>query len=317
VRWFLLLSASLVACGKSREEPPRPVEPASPSASGSASASDAPTAPTPEGCTLLPFAETTPVPEASAAPWFTVDGKPMLVVISDSGNDGAYGLVDPETGATSERGTLPLGDAGDDFEGAATRTINGVQQLVTLTSAGWVREYTRTKNGFALVRDAYPLAPKETDWVCGKKKGNCARDFEGLCLSWQASTQVDIDDKWAADLCIGFAASKDDGALYCLTTTDDGTLAVDKRSIAIAKHNRMADCAFADDGRTLYTANNIIGLFDVQRVDNWQDAGAAKVVDLGKMGTGNPEAIAVRGKDFYRMSDSGGAPSYMWHYRCK
>ncbi|HEY4180463.1 MAG TPA: hypothetical protein VGM90_26650, partial [Kofleriaceae bacterium] len=170
MRWFLLLSASLVACGKSREEPPRPVEPASvpaTTASGSAStsASDSPTAPVPDGCALLPFAETTPIPEASAAPWFTIDGKPMLVVISDSGNDGAYGLVDPETGATTEQGKLPLGDAGDDFEGAGTRTISGVEQLVTLTSAGWVREYRRTKNGFSLVRDAYPLAPKETDWV--------------------------------------------------------------------------------------------------------------------------------------------------------
>lgn len=241
----------------------------------------------------------------------------MLVVISDSGNDGAYGLVDPETGATTEQGTLPLGDAGDDVEGAASRTIQGTEQLVTLTSAGWVREYTRTKDGFALVRDAYPLAPKETDWVCGKKHGNCARDFEGLCLSPFASTQLHIRDKWAADLCVGFAASKKDGALYCLTTRDDGTLAVDQRSIAITDHKKLADCAFSQDGRQLYTGNNILGLFDVSRVDGWDVPASAKVVELGKMGTGNPEVIAVRGKDIYRMSDAGGAPSYMWRYRCK
>jgi hypothetical protein len=276
-----------------------------------------PLAPTPEGCELLPFADTTPVPEASAAPWFTIDGKAMLVVISDSGNDGAYGLVDPETGATTEQGKLPLGDAGDDIEGAATRIIEGTQQLVTLTSAGWVREYTRTKTGFALIRDAYPLAPKETDWVCGKNRGNCARDFEGLCLSWQASTQLQVRDRWAADLCVGFAASKTDGALYCLTTTDDGTLAIDKRAVEITGRKKMGDCAFDLNGRQLYTGNNIIGLFDVYRVDGWDVPATAKVVELGKMGTGNPEVIAVRGKDFYRMSDTGGAPSYMWHYRCK
>ncbi|HLL21513.1 MAG TPA: hypothetical protein VK427_05250, partial [Kofleriaceae bacterium] len=37
----------------------------------------------PVECTDLPFAATTPVPEASGAAWLDIDGKPALLVISD------------------------------------------------------------------------------------------------------------------------------------------------------------------------------------------------------------------------------------------
>src|ERR1044071_5661247 len=69
-------------------------------------------------CAPLAFAASTPVPEASAAAWLAIDGKPALLVVSDSGNAGAYGLIDPDTGATTETGKLPLSDdVSDDIEG--------------------------------------------------------------------------------------------------------------------------------------------------------------------------------------------------------
>src|SRR5262245_3472634 len=64
-------------------------------------------------CTQLPFAESSPVAEASGATWLTIDGKLSLLVVADSGNDGAYAILDPETGDTGEQGKLPLGGGGD------------------------------------------------------------------------------------------------------------------------------------------------------------------------------------------------------------
>src|SRR5215468_4471337 len=55
-------------------------------------------------CVQLPFAESTPVAEASGAAWLTIDGKLALVVAGDSGTHGDYVIVDPETGALRERG---------------------------------------------------------------------------------------------------------------------------------------------------------------------------------------------------------------------
>src|SRR5262245_51315271 len=146
----------------------------------------------------------------------------MLVVVSDSGNRGAYGVVDPETGATVETGRLPLpAEVTDDLEGAAVRG----DRLYAITSAGWILDWRRDGKGFALAEPAYPLGPidlpdtKNNDrppsgdgMVCNGRVVNCGRDYEGLCLAPDAALAGA-----PPGACIGFAASKADGHLYCLT----------------------------------------------------------------------------------------------------
>jgi len=263
-------------------------------------------------CEKLPFAESSPVPEASGAAWMMIDGKLSLVVISDSGNDGAYAIVDPDSGATTEQGKLPLGGKDDDLEGVAVRD----GKLVAVTSPGWIRVWQREPKGFSLVAGPYPLGPIDLDegtgnappehdgMVCPQAKTNCGRNYEGLCLSPKP-----------AGLVIGFAAAKADGHLYAIVD-HDGKLAVDRtKRIEITKPGAMADCAFSDDGM-LVVGSNLFDLANVYRVDGWQDPATARVVSLGTLGAGFPETIAARGDIIYRMSDTGGAPSLMARYRC-
>lgn len=263
--------------------------------------------PAPAGaCSELPFAESTPLPEASGAAWLSIDGALRLVVIGDSGNDGAYAILDPETGATLEQGKLPLGGEGDDLEGIAARG----GKLYTLTSPGWMRVHERRGHGFALVDGPYPIGLVEAEdgsagMVCAARRINCGRNYEGLCLQPGP----------AAGRCAGFAASKTDGHLYCLAERD-GRLQLDPAaSIAIARRGVVADCAFSDDGR-LYVGTNLFDVGTVYRVTGWQDPARARVARIGPLLIGNPEVLAVRGDAFYRMSDTNGAPSFMKKYRC-
>jgi len=270
----------------------------------------------PPACEALPFAESTPVPEVSGAAWLTIDGKPALVVVGDSGNHGAYGILDPETGATRETGRLPLDDgASDDLEGLAARG----DRLYGLTSAGWMRSWRRDGHGFALVDPAYPLgpvdlpddrnnnrAPAGDGMVCNAKVVNCGRNYEGLCLAPVPTTPG----------CIGFAASKADGHLYCLSE-QAGKLVVHRgHAIEVARSGALADCAFADDG-TLWAGSNMFDLGTVYRVARWDDPARAEVQRVGSLGVGFPEGIAARGDVVYRFSDMGGAPSLIARYRCR
>lgn len=303
----------LLACGPSREPAPAPPRDAAAKHAGPW-AEPSKTSMVAGACEALPFAESTPVPEASAAAWLTVDGKAMLLVVGDSGNHGAYGLVDPETGATRETGTLPLdGNAGDDLEGLAVRG----DLVYGLTSSGWMRTWRRAPHGFIAVDAAYPLgpvdlpddqnnnrAPRGDGMVCNGKVVNCGRNYEGLCLAAKP-----------AGGCVGFAASKADGHLYCLTE-QGGKLAVRRdHPIAIARSGALADCAFSDDG-TLWAGSNMFDLGAVYRVTHWDDPAHAEVDKIGSLGVGFPEGIAARGDTIYRFSDMGGAPSLMARYRC-
>ncbi|HSK05102.1 MAG TPA: hypothetical protein VK932_27825, partial [Kofleriaceae bacterium] len=271
---------------------------------------------TADGCRELPFAETTPVPEASGAAWLEIDGALALVVISDSGNDGAYAIVDPESGATREQGKLPLGGEGGDLEGIAARG----GKLHVVTSPGWIRVYEREGRGFALVDGPYALGPIDlpgrrgslgnrppegTGMVCDAKYTNCGRNYEGLCLAPGPVT----------GRCVGFAASKADGHLYCVIERG-GRLAVEHAgAIPIARPGAVADCAFSEDGR-LYVGSNMFDAGNVYRVTGWEDPARARVATLGPLLVGFPETLAVRGDVIYRMSDTGGAPSHMKKYRC-
>ncbi|HET7501410.1 MAG TPA: hypothetical protein VFK02_10420 [Kofleriaceae bacterium] len=297
-------------------------EPAAAPAPGSAAAR-APDPAKPPGpasapwtCDPLPFAESTPVPEASGAAWLEIDGKLGLVIVSDSGNHGAYGVIDPETGATIETGTLPLSDeASDDIEGLSARG----DQIVGLTSSGWIRVWRRKGKGFELVGAPYPLgpidlpdtknndrAPRGDGMVCNGRVVNCGRNYEGLCLA-------PVPRPGAA--CVGFAASKADGHLYCLTDSGGKLVVHHDRSIAITRPGALADCAFGDDDR-LWVGNNLFGFGNVYEVSHWEDPATATVERVGALVIGFPELIAARGDVIYRMSDMGGAPSMMTRYRC-
>ncbi len=287
-----------------------------PAATGSA---EVPREAAPIECTDLPFADTTPVPEASGAAWLDVGGKPALLVVADSGNHGKYAIVDADGGATIEEGTLPLGaTTDDDIEGVAVRG----GRFYTLTSPGWIRAYQRTDRAFDLVDGPYALGPidlddtprgmggpppKGTGMVCAAKATNCGRNYEGICLAPDTTTTA---------RCIGFAAAKADGHLYCLIE-DNGRLVVHyEHSIRITRPSMIADCAFSDDGR-LYVGSNVFELGDVYRVDNWQTPDDAKVTKVAALPVGNAETLAVRGDVFYRMSDTGVAPSMMRKVRCR
>ncbi|MGE0548704.1 MAG: hypothetical protein AB7O24_13505 [Kofleriaceae bacterium] len=256
-------------------------------------------------CEAIPFAESTPVPEASGAAWLEIDGKLGLIVVSDSGHDGAYAIVDPDSGTTREQGTFPLGDASDDVEGLAARdtTIYGI------TSSGWMRAWQRKGAAFALIDGPYPVGTVERDGMACKAHGvNCGRNYEGLCI---------VDRGHAKGACAGFAASKEDGALYCLREANGRFTADRSLAIAITGSERIADCAFSDDG-TLWVGSNLIGGSQVYRVDGWSDPASARVVELAALGVGFPETIAVRGDVIYRMSDTGGSsPSLMKKFRCQ
>lgn len=275
---------ALVACNK-REQPN-----AAPPAAAERSAVT---------CEVLPFEATTSVPEASGAAWLDIDGAPALVVVADSGHDGMFGVLDPETGKTRLTGKLPLGTGGnDDLEGLASR--NG--HLVALSSSGFFREWEWKASAFVLVAGPYPIGG--ADMVCTKAI-NCGLNYEGLAL---ASAPIGV--------CVGYACAKDTGKAYCLRD-DKGMLAATGDAFTIAdKPGVLADCAFDDHG-TLYAGNNLFGLSATSRLTNLADPAHIVTTDLGPLGSGFPEVVAARGDIVYRMSDLGGdGPSLMLKFRC-
>jgi hypothetical protein len=252
----------------------------------------------PGHCEQQPFADSTPLPEASGAAWLTIDGKLAMVVVADSGHTGEYVLLDPETGSTIERGKLPLGTPGDDIEGLATHD----DTLYGLTSDGWMRAWKREGKAFELVAGPYAIGIEADGTTC-KPKTRCAINYEGLAL---ASKPLE---------CAGFACSKGDGHLYCLVESD-GRYTIDRaRRIHVTREGVVGDCAF-DDADRLWVGNNVFGLAQVFRVDGWGTPQTATVVSTNAFGAGNPEVIAGRGNILYRMSDMGGAPSLIAKFRC-
>jgi hypothetical protein len=260
----------------------------------------------PPRCTSLPFASSTPVPEASGAAWL---GSNRLVVAGDSGNHGAYVIVDADSGATVEQGQLPLGDSSDDVEGLSDH--DGL--FYGVISAGWIYAWKRAGSGFQLADGPYALGPvdlpaaknakkppKTDGMVCDAHGVNCGRNYEGLCLAKSPN----------ADGCAGYVASKSDGHLYCVAFDANHRLAVRRDgAIYVDEPGRLADCTYDDAGR-LWAADNTLGLAQVFRIDG------GSAVPFDKFGPGFPEVLAVRGDTFYRMSDLGGAPSLMAKFRC-
>jgi hypothetical protein len=285
VRSCVVLVA-IAGCGKAADNPaPRPPPPAA-SAQAPISAGDL-------TCEPQPFATTTPVPEASGAGWITFRGKPALFVLSDSGNEGAYGIVDPDTGDTVAMGRLPKGDHGDDYEGVTTRA----GKLYAVISNGWYVRIDQDGEKFTTT------APR----ALGERSDLADKNFEGICLDERSESAVGP--------CAGFVASKGDGHLYCLLERDGALTADFTRSIEVTKHKRLADCAIDERG-TLWAGSNIHELNRLYRIDDWRDPAHATIHDLGPLGVGNSEVVAVRGEMIYRMSDLDTAPSMMAKFRC-
>jgi hypothetical protein len=282
------IGSSSACRGETKRAPTAETAPAA--EGGKESDRPAPPAMDPGHCEQQPFAKSTPLAEASGAAWLTIDGKLAMVVVADSGNDGEYVVLDPDTGETREQGKLPLGKGGDgdDIEGF---TEHG-GKLYGLTSFGEMRVWRRKGKGFELEEGPYRIGD-ETQL-----------NYEGLALA--AKPQAG---------CAGFACSKADGSVYCLAE-QDGHYAVDEaRRIDVTKEGALADCTF-DERDQLWVGNNVFGSDQVFRIDGWRDTGSAKVVPTNAFGVGFPEVIAVRGDVIYRLSDTGGSPSLIAKFRC-
>jgi hypothetical protein len=256
----------------------------------------------------VPFAESLPVAEASGAVLMVVDGADALVVVGDSGRNGAYVIVDPEDGSVRESGALPLGDRGDDLEGLAVR--DGA--LVALTSSGMVRVWRREARAWALADGPYAIADAASGLACPSGPVNCGKNYEGVCLR---SGPVPDGE------CVGLAAAKTDGALYCLAEKA-GRLVATGASIAVTGGEVLTGCDIAPDG-AVWAGANLIGGSKVFRVTGWASPDGRVVEEVGAYGPGFPEAIAVGAGDgaesivMYRFSDMGGAPSAVAKFACR
>jgi hypothetical protein len=310
------LLVALVGCGRSRshqaaeDDPPAP-PPLPPSVDARPGPDAAPGKTTKDGrCRQLPFAQELSVPEASGSDYFTVDGKPRILVISDSGNHGAWIEIDPDSGATLATGNLPLdGKASDDLEGLAI--TGGIAYAIT--SSGFVREFARAGDQWVLQRKAYPVGPggdAATAMTCANPRAvNCGRNWEGLCLA----------DPAPADGCAGYGVAKDDGDLVCMTLGADGKLAADPaRKLHLADAGVLAGCEIAPDGEKMWVGANMFGANTVWSITDWRDPARAHVDHVGDFGPGFCESIAIGpGSIIYRFSDTGGAPSLVEKWGCR
>ncbi len=222
-------------------------------------------------------------PEASSAAEVELtSGVRELIVVSDSGNGGKALLIGIPGGATRSL-TLPLDDkASDDLEGSAWRD----QHLYTLTSSGAVRRFSPDgKGGLARDQDVYAIGP--APYACSDLMGiNCGKNYEGLCL--RASS---ISAK-----CAGYAASKAEGKLYCVTVDGAGKLAVDTSASPIdlgIPADQLSDCAFGAPGgpaeHVLIVGVNVGGGSKTYRVD--EATGKLTVLNIASLL--NEEAAAI------------------------
>ena len=273
------------------------------SGSGSGSGGGSAIAGSTEACTKEAFADTISVPEASGSQLMTIDGAPAIVVVGDSGNHGAYEIIDPATGAERESGKLPLGKSkSDDIEGLAGRD----GKLYGLTSSGFVLVWERVTGGWTLVDGPYAVADLSTGLACKEKQVNCGKNYEGVCLRSGAVPDGE---------CVGLAASKSDGALYCLTLANGRLAAVD-RKIAVCGREALTGCDIAPDG-SVWAGTNLFGGSEIYRVTGWTTPESATVTAIGPFGVGFSESIAVGPGDIiYRFSDLATAPSAVAKFHC-
>lgn len=246
------------------------------------------------------FPQTLPVPEASAATEVALRaGVRELLVVSDSGRNGAALAIEIPSGAQRSL-TLPLDVvASDDLEGMAWRD----GKLYTLTSSGAVRRFTPDgTGGLTRDQDAYPIGP--VPYACADLTAvNCGKNYEGLCLRAPVGTNP----------CVGYAASKTEGKLYCLAFDGTGHLAITTGTPPLSLDlpaNQLSDCAFGAAGgaaeRVLAVTTNVFGLSRTYRVDE-ATGGLTKLPIASLL---NVEATAIdRDGTLYVFDDNNGATS--------
>jgi hypothetical protein len=313
--WPGAIAAALLslACDARGRVAPSRIEPAALAGDGGAGQARPSSGPAdaggPEGCVRAAFAPSVDLAEASGAVHVgAAGGVPAhVVVVADSGNAGAFAVIDARDGSELGRGALPLDRlASDDHEGFA----RAGDVWVALTSSGRARYYQRRGLiGFVLERRAQPIGPIDGDLVCREGRSiNCGRNWEGLCLRDPPPT--------SQGACAGFAASKRDGELVCLYWRDGVLRADPTRAIAVAGREALTGCAFGD-ADTVYAGTNLFGGSMVYRVTGVDDPERARVEPLGRLGSGFPEAIAAApGGILFRFSDMNGRPSLMDRFTC-
>jgi hypothetical protein len=307
---FALLAC--VACGRAAPTPaPTPTANATAAATQSASGNAHAIAKAALTCTPdVHFPSPLKLPEASiAAEVELTPGVREMLVISDSGNNGAAVLWKIPNGPVRNI-TLPLDDgASDDLEGGAWRGGH----LFTLTSSGAVRRFSPDGHG-GLTRDVDSYRIGAPPYSCGDLgKVNCGKNYEGLCLRADASADG------STPRCIGYAASKKEGALYCVVMMDN-RLSIDnvrKPLVLSLEKDSLSDCAFGAWGgpaqNTLLITTNIHGGSTSFIVD--EATGDLKTIDVPSTLTN--EAIAVD-KDgaLYQMMDDNGDESLALRMTC-
>lgn len=245
--------------------------------------------------------------EASAAAEVELlPGVRELLIVSDSGGAGAALALRLSDGVTRAL-TLPLDSAAsDDLEGIAWRD----GKLYTLTSSGAVRRFTPNGTG-GLTRDQNAYAIGAAPYACADLGGvNCDKNYEGLCLR-----PAD-----GGEACAGYAASRVEGKLYCLTLTA-GVLAVDPLRAPLTLDvpaDSLSDCAFGAAGaapQALAVATNVKNLSASYRVE--ESSGA-----LTKLPTAflfNLEAVAIdhEGALYTFSDDNTSSPSPTNKLRCE
>lgn len=257
------------------------------------------------------FPSELPIHEASGAIDVTFGGQPHLLVAADSRNDGEAILIPLPAGAPVISLVLPLDpNVSDDIEGLAT--AGGA--VYALTSAGAVTRFLPAAGGaVGFTRDGAAYRIGAPPLSCSSLTStNCGKNWEGLCLRPTAP---------AAGGCAGYAASKEEGALYCVRITGT-TLAIDVATkpivLALPEH-ALSDCSFGANALVVTT--------------NGADDSKSYIVDettgelepLPVTGFGSNEAIHL-GADgaLYQLEDSTfsflpffGATSASSRYTCK
>lgn len=262
-------------------------------------------------CTVDPrFPSPLSLPEASAAAEVELTpGVREILVVSDSGDHGAA-LAWKIPDGPSRLLSLPLDEAtaNDDLEGIAWQGGH----LFTLTSSGAVRRFSPDGKG-GLARDGAAYRLGDPPASCPDlQKVNCGRNYEGLCLRETAALEV-------KPRCVGYAASKKEGALYCIVMNGN-KLAIDTVRkplvLAVGKHS-LSDCAFGTyDGpaqSTLVVTTNVLGGSESFVVD--EATGALSTIDVST--TPSNEAIAIDHEgSLYQFMDDNGDQSLALRMTC-
>lgn len=224
------------------------------------------------------------VPEASGAARLDPAGD-RVVIVGDSGHAGAALVLDvgPWTGVAA---TLAVDDgASDDLEGLA-RAPDG--RVVGLTSAGWFREWAWDGASFMRTRDAY-AGSSDQDWLCGRARGNCGKNYEGLCLHPAP----------AEGACVGFAASKTAGLLVCVREGAEGYRLDPSTTITVVadvsgevEQGPLSACTFEPEPPyRLVVGGNLFTGSAIWEVVGYDDPATASIVALPVTGAPNQEAL--------------------------